>query len=47
MDGLETVFPKGHELHSVIYYDAREGSFYHRPSDIYLTYDEAKAYGVI
>lgn len=43
---LETVFSEGHELHNRIYYDNREGSYYDRYSDIFITLDEARAFGI-
>lgn len=46
MDGLERVFSKGHELHDRIFYDVREGQYYDRGSDLYLTLAEAQAFGI-
>ena len=44
--GLETVFSAGHQHHTRIYYDPKEGSYYDRATDLYLTLDEALAFGV-
>lgn len=44
--GLETVFSPAHPLHDRILYDAKEGSYYDRYSDVYLTLDEVKAFGI-
>lgn len=46
MDGLERVFSPGHELHDRIFYDVKAGEYYDRGSDLYLTLDEARAFGV-
>lgn len=43
---LERVFSPGHELHSRIFYDLVEGKYYDKATDLFLTLDEAKAYGV-
>lgn len=40
--GLEHVFPKGHELHDVIYYDRYEGKYYNRRTDMFLEDHEVK-----
>jgi hypothetical protein len=46
MDGLERIFPEGHQYHDRIFYDAREGSYYDRGSDFYITLEQAKAFGL-
>lgn len=46
MDGLERVFPAGHQYHDRLFYDVREGSYYDRHTDLYLTLDEAHAMGL-
>lgn len=46
MDGLERVFPAGHQYHDRLFYDVREGSYYDRATDLYITLDEAKAFGL-
>lgn len=43
---LETVFHEGHQYHDRIVYDKREGSYYDRHTDLYLTIEEAQAFGV-
>lgn len=37
--GLEVVFPEGHELHRRIFWDKNEGSYYDVGSDLYLDKD--------
>ena len=46
MDGLERVFSKGHEHYDRLFYDVREGQYYDRATDLYLTLDEVRAFGV-
>jgi hypothetical protein len=46
MNGLERVFSKGHQYHDRVFYDAREGQYYDRGTDLYLTLEEAHAFGV-
>lgn len=46
MSDLETVFCVGHELRDVIFYDPKEGKYYNRESDFYLSDAEAKAFGL-
>jgi hypothetical protein len=43
---LEEVFSPGHRYHNRIVYDAKEGSYYDKHTDLYLTLEEAKGYGV-
>lgn len=43
---LETVFSPGHQFHDRIYYDAKEGAYYDRYSDIYLTLEQVRAFGL-
>lgn len=43
---LETVFPVGHQFHDRVLYDRREGQYYDRYSDVYLTLADAKAFGL-
>jgi len=45
-DGLEYVFSTGHELHEVIFYDPSVGQYYNRSTDLYLTLEETKAFGM-
>jgi len=45
-DGLERVFPPGHELRDRIFYDRYEGKYYDRATDFFLTLEEARAFGV-
>lgn len=44
--GLEVIFSVNHQLHDRIFYDKKEGKYYDRYSDIYLEYEDAKAYGL-
>jgi hypothetical protein len=46
MNGLEVVFSKGNQWHDRIYYDAMEGAYYDRYTDMYLGLDELAAYGL-
>lgn len=46
MNGLETVFSSGHQYHDRIFYDVKEGQYYDRHTDLYLTLDEAKSFGI-
>lgn len=45
-DGLEQVFSEGHEFHSRIFYDRHAGQYYDRGTDLYLTLEEAQAFGI-
>lgn len=45
-DGLERCFPKGHQFYDRIFYDRIEGSYYDRGRDFFISYDEAKTFGV-
>ena len=45
-NGLERVFSVGHQYHDRIFYDPKEGSYYDQATDLYLSLDEARAYGV-
>lgn len=44
--GLETIFSPAHPLHDRILYDRKEGAYYDRYSDIFLSLDEVKAFGI-
>lgn len=44
--GLETVFSVGHQYHDRVLYDTREGSYYDRYSDVYLTLEQAHSFGL-
>ena len=46
MSGLEQVFANGHEYATRIFYDAVEGQYYDRATDLYLTLQEAASFGV-
>lgn len=46
MAHLETVFSAGHQYHDRIYYDIREGSYYDKSTDLFLSLDEAKSFGL-
>jgi hypothetical protein len=46
MNGMEVVFSKGNQWHDRIYYDAMEGAYYDRYTDVYLGLDELAAYGL-
>lgn len=45
-DGLEVVFSKGHELHNRIFYCPVEGKYYDKHTDLFLSLEEAQAYGL-
>ncbi len=45
-DGLERVFGKGHQFHDRIFYDRFEGKYYDRWTDLFLSLEEAHAFGV-
>ena len=44
--GLERVFPPGHQHYERVFYDAREGKYYDRGRDMYMSYEEARSFGV-
>jgi hypothetical protein len=44
--GLERVFSEGHQFYDRIFYDVKEGSYYDRSTDFYLTLEEAHAFGI-
>lgn len=45
--GLEPVFSPGHPYHTRLYYDPKEGSYYDRATDLYLTLTDAtQAFGL-
>jgi hypothetical protein len=46
MSGLQQVFPADHTLAHILY-DPAEGCYYDRTTDLYLTRDEEKAYGLL
>ena len=46
MNGLERVFSKGHQYYDRVFYDVRDGQYYDRVTDLYLTLEEAHAFGV-
>lgn len=39
-NGLETVFHKLHEFRNRIFYDPKNGSYYDRNSDVYISVNE-------
>lgn len=43
---LEVVFPHTHELFNRIAYDPQEGQYYDRYTDLYLSLEEVKAFGI-
>jgi hypothetical protein len=43
---LEAVFSEHHQYHTRIFYDAKEGKYYDRHSDIYLTLEQAYTFGL-
>jgi hypothetical protein len=43
---LETVFSENHQYHNRIFYDRAEGQYYDRHTDIYLTLDQVRAFGL-
>lgn len=46
MNGLERVFPKGHQFYDRIWYDPKEGKYYDRNCDFYLELEEMKRFGL-
>jgi hypothetical protein len=46
MNGLERVLPKTHENYDRLFYDVREGKYYDRTTDLYLTLREAYSLGL-
>jgi hypothetical protein len=46
MNGLERVFSEGHQFYNVIFYDVLEGQYYNKSSDLYLSLEEVKSYGI-
>lgn len=46
MDGLERIFSVGHEYHDRIFYDAVEGSYYDRHTDLFISLETAKLFGL-
>lgn len=46
MEGLERVFSPGHPYHDRIFYDRLEGSYYDRCTDLFLTLDEVRSFGL-
>ena len=46
MDGLERVFSAGHQYYDRIFYDVKEGEYYDRCSDLYITLEQVKTFGM-
>jgi hypothetical protein len=46
MDGLERVFPAGHQYHDRLFYDVKEGSYYDLHGDLYISLERAKTFGL-
>ena len=46
MNGLERVFSKGHQYFDRVFCDSREGQYYDRATDLYLTQEEAHTFRV-
>lgn len=44
--GLESVFPRGHRYADRLYYDPKEGAYYDAHSDLYLSLEDARAFGL-
>lgn len=44
MNDLEVIFPETSQWHDRIYYDRKEGKYYDRYSDIYITVEEFQTY---
>lgn len=44
--GLEVVFSRGHQSHDRVLYDTREGSYYDKYSDVFLTLEQARSFGL-
>ncbi len=40
--GLEVVYPKGHELHEWIFWDPKEGKYYDSSTDLFLENDDPR-----
>lgn len=45
-NSLEIVFSEGHHLYDVIFYDSKEGQYYNRTTDFFLTENELGAFGL-
>lgn len=43
---LEQVFSVNHQYYNRIFYDYQEGKYYDRHCDLYLTLEQAKAFGL-
>lgn len=43
---LETVFSPGHQYHDRIVYDRSEGQYYDKYTDLYLTLEQARSFGL-
>lgn len=46
MYDLEHVFSRNHQYYDRVFYDYREGKYYDRACDVYLTLDQAHAFGI-
>lgn len=45
-NSLERVFPETNQWHDRIFYDPTEGKYYDKYSDVYLSLEEAHAFGL-
>jgi len=45
-NNLEIIFSEGHHLYDVIFYDSKEGQYYNRETDYFLTENELPAFGL-
>lgn len=45
-NNLEIIFSEGHHLYDKIFYDVREGTYYNRETDYFLTESELPAFGL-
>ena len=43
---LEQVFSKGHQYYGRIFYDTTEGQYYDRATDLFLSLDEVRSFGI-
>ena len=46
MNQLEQVFSNGHQFADRIFYDAGEGKYYDKYSDVYLEQEQLGAFGI-
>lgn len=44
--GLERIFSEGHQYHDRIFYDRLAGQYYDQYTDLYLSLEELKGFGI-